>query len=64
MTTPSHSEIMALVAQRYPKLDAQKQTSLANAALRVLAEPQWVKLEIAPMMAVKIASARSKRTHF
>ena len=64
MTLPTHNELLVVVGQRYPHLDAEKQSSLANAALRVLAEPQWAHTRITPLRAVKIASTRTKKTSF
>jgi hypothetical protein len=62
MTTPTtQAELLTLVAQRYPHLDVSVQARLADSALRIMAEPQWVRLHITPMRAVKLASLRSKK---
>jgi hypothetical protein len=42
-------------------LEAAKQVEVTNAATHVMTEPHWMKLGITPLMAVKIASHRSKR---
>ena len=60
----TQSQLLAIVGQRYPHLDVNRQTALAHAALRAMAEPQWARLRITPLMAVKLASHRSKRKIF
>lgn len=64
MTLPTQAELLTIVSHRYPHLDAAKQAALVHSAVRVLAEPQWVRIPITPTMAVKMASHRSKRKSF
>jgi len=56
MTT--QADLLVLVQNRYPKLDSSAQNSIASMALHIMSEPQWVKMHIHPMVAVKMASHR------
>lgn len=64
MSTPTQAEILILVKNRYPKLSEADQDHMATVALRVMAEPQWARLNIKPLTAVKLASSRSRRKSF
>ena len=58
--TLTHAKLLTIVSQRYPHLDADAQSSIASAAILVMSEPHWVRVRITPLMAVKLASQRSK----
>jgi hypothetical protein len=61
MAITTHDEMLFLVRQRYPNLEAGQQARVATMALAVMEEPHWAKLNITPLTAVKLASHRFKR---